>query len=462
MSWFDTALEDKLHERVAELMAQTGVPGVAVGVSYRGESVAFGYGVTSVEHPLPVSDETLFQIGSITKTFTGTLIMRLVEAGTLDLDAKVRAYLPGFRVADEEASREATVRHLLTHHGGWAGDFFHGTGAGDDAIERYVADMAELPQLAPIGTHWSYNNAGFGVAGRIIEVVTGKSYETVLREQVLTPLGLEHAFFDPGEVITHSFAVGHSVVEGEARVARPWAMDRAIYPVGGITCPVKDLLRYARFHLGDGRAEDGTRLLTPQSLSLMHSPQVTVWEKESWGLGWGIVDDIEGARQVRHGGGTQGQIALLVLVPEHGLAMAILTNAERGDLITDEVRRWVLKELLGLDAPRAKPIDAEEEELAQYAGHYRGYYADLDLGMLGGKLVGQVTYKRGFPNEDVPPPPAPPPMSVALCAKDRLLVLDGPVKDAVGDVIRTADGSIGWLRFGGRLRQREEAKAGLP
>jgi CubicO group peptidase (beta-lactamase class C family) len=456
MSTFDGTFEHRLHEEVTGLMARAGVPGVAVGILHRGESVAFGYGVTSVEHPLPVTDETLFQIGSITKTFTGTAIMQLVEEGVLDLDAKVRTYVPDFRVRDETASREITLRQLLTHEGGWAGDFFHGTGAGDDAIARYVADMAELPQVVPIGTHWSYNNAGFSVAGYAIERATGKRYETVLSEQVLVPLGLEHTFFDPGDVITHSFAVGHIVVEGKAQVARPWALERAIYPAGGITCHVKDLLRYARFHLGDGRAENGTRLLSLESLTMMHSPQVTLWEGESWGLSWGIVDEIEGARQVRHGGGTKGQLSLLVLVPEHDLAVVILTNADRGGLITDEVRRWALKELLGLEAPRAKPLDDAEEELAQYAGQYRGYFTDLDLGVLGGKLIGQVTYKRGFPNEDVPPPPAPPPMSVALCEKDRLLVLDGPAKDALGDVIRKPDGSLGWLRFSGRLHERED------
>jgi CubicO group peptidase (beta-lactamase class C family) len=456
MSTFGEALEHQLREQVAGLMTRTGVPGVAVGILHEGESVAFGCGVTSVEHPLPVSDETLFQIGSITKTFTGTAIMRLVEERVLDLDAKVRAYVPDFQVRDEEASREATVRQLLTHQGGWAGDFFHGTGAGDDAIARYVADMAELPQIAPLGTYWSYNNAGFSVAGYIIELATGKRYESVLQELVLAPLGLERTFFDPGDVITHSFAVGHIVVEEKAQVARPWALDRAIYPAGGITCHVKDLLRYARFHLGDGQAENGTRLLSPESLTMMRALQVAVREGEAWGLSWGIVDEIEGARQVRHGGGTKGQASLLVLVPEHDLAVAVLTNADRGGLIGDEVRRWVLKELLGLDAPRATAFDAEEEELAQYAGRYRGYYTDLDLGVLGGKLVGQVTYKRGFPNEDVPPPPAPPPMSVALCAKDRLLVLDGPAKDALGDAIRRPDGSIGWLRFSGRLHEREE------
>lgn len=458
MSTTDETFANRLEEVVTGLMARTGVPGVAVGILHKGESVAFGYGVTSVEHPLPVTDETLFQIGSITKTFTGTAIMRLVEEGKLDLDAKVRTYVPDFRVADEAASREATVRHLLTHEGGWAGDFFHSTGAGDDAVARYVADMAELPQLVPISTHWSYNNAGFSLAGYVIEVATGKSYETVLSEQVLAPLGLEHSFFGPGEVMTHRFAVGHNVREGNARVARPWPLERSTYPAGGITCHVKDLLRYARFHLGDGRAEDGARLLSPESLSKMQSPQVTLWEGEAWGLTWGIVDELEGARQVRHGGGTNGQISLLVLVPEHDLAVAVLTNADRGGLITDEVRRWVLKELLGLEAPRAEPIDAEEEELAQYAGRYRGYFTDLELGVLGGKLVGQITYKRSFPSEDVPPPPAPPPMSVALCEKDRLLVLDGPAKDTKGDAIRRPDGSIGWLRFSGRLHTREETE----
>ena len=458
MSRLDATLEHRLREQVSELMSRTGVPGVSIGILHRGDSLAFGCGVTSVEHPLPVSDETLFQIGSITKTFTGTAIMHLVEEGVLDLDATVQTYVPDFRVSDEAASRGATIRHLLTHEGGWAGDFFHGTGAGDDAIARYVADMADLPQLAPIGTHWSYNNAGFSVAGYVIEVTTGKRYEAALSERILAPLGLEHTFFDPGEVITHSFAVGHSVVEGKAQVARPWPLDRAIYPAGGITCHVKDLLRHARFHLKDGRAEGGARLLSPESLTMMQSPQVVVREGEAWGLSWGIVDDIEGARQVRHGGGTKGQISLLVMVPDHDLAVAILTNADRGGLITDEVRRWTLKELLGLEAPRAEPIDAEEEELAQYAGRYRGYYTDLDLGILGGKLVGQVTYKRGFPNEDVPPPPTPPPASVALCAEDRLLVLDGPAKDTLGDAIRRPDGSIGWLRFSGRLHERERAE----
>jgi CubicO group peptidase (beta-lactamase class C family) len=268
---------DHLCEFVAKVMEEKVVPGVAVGILHKGETATAGFGVTNVDHSLPVTDETLFQIGSITKTFTGTAIMRLVEMGKLDLDATVRTYVPDFRVSDDEASSQATIRHLLTHMGGWVGDFFDDTGAGDDALPRYVAKMAELEQLAPLGTVWSYNNAGFSLAGYVIETVTDKNYQAALKELVLEPLGLNHCYFEPGDVMTYRFAVGHNVSEEGAQVARPWPLPRSVYPAGGITCHVKELLRYARFHLGDGTTEDGTELLRPESLSQMHSPQVTVW-----------------------------------------------------------------------------------------------------------------------------------------------------------------------------------------
>ena len=435
-------------------MEARNIPGVAVGILHQGESTTGGFGVTHVDHPLPVTDETLFQIGSITKTFVGTAVMRLVEQGELDLDATVRTYVPGFQVADGEASARATLRHLLTHTGGWAGDFFHATGAGDGALARYVADMADLPQLAPLGSLWSYNNAGFSVAGRILELVTGQSFEAALRELILEPLGLQRAFFDAGDVLTHRFVVGHHLDQGSARVARPWPLERSSYPQGGIACSLKDLLRYACFHLGDGTADDGTRLLSADSLAAMQSPHVTLWEDETWGLSWSIVE-VDGTRLVSHGGGTNGQVTLLGLVPERGFACAILTNADRGGMLTQAVQRWILKEYLDVEVPKAEPIDTTEADLAQYAGRYESFFTDLELATLSGKLVGQVTYKRSFPNEEAPPPPAPRPMSVALCEVDRLLVLDGRFQDAKGDVIRREDGSIGWLRVSGRLHLRQ-------
>jgi CubicO group peptidase (beta-lactamase class C family) len=444
----------RLGEFVSQEMKKQEVPGVAVGILHEGETSIAGFGVTSVENPLPVTGETLFQIGSITKTFLSTAVLRLVAAEKLDLDAPLRTYLPDFRVADEEASVRATLRHCLTHTGGWAGDYFHSTGAGDDALARYVADMAGLPQVAPIGTLWSYNNAGFALAGHVIEQVTDQRFEAALKEWVLEPLGLERCFFEAGDVISRRFAVGHNVGDEGPAVARPWAMVRSTYPMGGIACDVAELLRYARFHLGGGQAADGSSLVSAEALREMHSPQVVRWGAESWGLGW-ATQQIGDTLQVSHGGGTKGQVTLLALIPEHGFALAVLTNADRGGFVTDSVRRWALKEILAIEDAKPQPIESPAETLAEYAGRYRGFFDDLELGLLGGKLVGQATYKRGFPSEDVPPAPAPPPMSVTRCEEDRLLVLDGPFKDALGDIVRKEDGSIGWLRFSGRLHVRE-------
>lgn len=445
---------DRLDELVPVLMQQKGIPGVVVGILHEGQARAAGFGVTNVDHPLPVTDGTLFQIGSITKTFTTTALLRLVERGRVGLGATVRTYLPEFSVADETVSSQTTVRHLLTHMGGWYGDFFHDTGPGEDALPKYVAAMADLVQVAPLGAIWSYNNSGFAVAGRIIEVVTGLCYEDALQELVLNPLGLQHTFFDPGDVMTFRFAVGHDEGEDGGQVARPWPLPRALYAVGGITCSVPDLLAYARFHLGDGSTGDGPRLLKPESMAMMQTPQAPIWKQETMGLGWRL-NVVDGVRRVSHGGGTKGQVCLLTLMPEHGLAVAVVTNADQGGSLTDEVTGWVLKQYLGLEVPKPEAIEATGEQLAAFAGLYRNPHWDLELGMLCGRLVGQMVQKRGFPSQDSPPPPPPPPATLALCEEDRLLVLDGSDKGDTADIVRRADGSIGWIRFGGRLGRRE-------
>src|SRR5215211_1860666 len=192
----------QLGEVVQGHMERLHVPGAAVGVIHAGREWTAGFGVTSVEHPLPVDADTLFQIGSITKTFTGTVAMMLVEQGKLDLDAPLRTYLPKLRLKDEEAAARVTMRHLLQHTGGWLGDYFDDTGPGEDALRRMVTRMAKLPQLTPLGEVWSYNNSGFYLAGRVIEVLTRQPYERVVKETIFDPLGMDHTFFFPGDVMT--------------------------------------------------------------------------------------------------------------------------------------------------------------------------------------------------------------------------------------------------------------------
>src|SRR6266545_6971399 len=218
---------DARFETVAALadakMREYGVPGVALGIVENGSVTIRGLGVTSVEDPLPITAHTVFPIASISKTFAATAMMRLIEQGKVDLRAPVRTYLPDFRVQDEAVSRDVTIWNLLTHTSGWEGQV-SGPDRGEDTLKNFVGTIGGLMQLAPPGAAWSYNNAGFSVAGRVIEVVTGKSINAAIREMVFQPLGLAHAGTSPGDFIASRFAVGHFNRGGDPpTLQRPFA-----------------------------------------------------------------------------------------------------------------------------------------------------------------------------------------------------------------------------------------------
>jgi len=442
-------------DKTVELKDRFGIPGVAVGVLRDGQRQVAGFGVTHVDNPLAVNEDTLFQIGSITKTFTGTVIMRLIEAGTLDLDTPLRTYLPDLRLQDEDVAARVTLRHLLTHTGGWVGDYFDDLGWGDDALTRMASHVAELPQLTPLGEIWSYNNAGFYLAGRLVEVVTGKPYEAVVQEMVLAPLGMQHSFFMPADVMTYRFVVGHHSTPDGPKVARPWPVGRAAHPAGGLVASVPDLFNYAQFHLQGGVAQDRTRLLSEASIGLMQTPQVpNDLRGGQMGLSW-FLRDIEGVRLVYHGGGTNGQVSLLTLVPAAKLAIVVLTNGSLGGMLTSEVTKFALSHYLGVTEPEDAPQSREESSLTPYLGRYVTSMNELEVSVRDGNLWVQVTPKGGFPTKDSPPPPAPPPVRAAIVGEDRIVALDPPFKDAQGEFLRAADGSIAWLRLGGRVAQRQ-------
>lgn len=436
------------------------VPGVAVGILHNGQRYTAGFGVTNVVHPLAVDSDTLFQIGSTTKTITATVAMRLVEAGKLELDTPIRRYLPELRLSDESMAEQVTLRHCFTHTGGWLGDYFDDTGDGDDALARYVAQMADLPQLTPLGEIWSYNNAGFGLAGRVIEAVTGQPYEDVARQLVLEPLGMEMSFFSAADSITHRCAVGHQVLDAEdpekarAEVARPWALARNANCVGGLISTVKDQLRYARFHLGDGLAESGERLLTPQSMARMQSELAEAGSgTKAVGVSW-LLNEIGGVKTVAHGGATKGQMSAFLFVPARNFAVTVLTNADRGRTLHGRVVKWALENIAGLTSPEPAHLTLSANALAEYAGHYSAALSDLDVAATDSGLILQVIPKGGFPKKDTPPGPTPPPAPAVFTAPDRLLITDGPSAGNRGEVLRGPAGEIVWLRLGGRVHKR--------
>jgi CubicO group peptidase (beta-lactamase class C family) len=445
-------------EEVIDEMNRLPIPGAVVGVWYEGQEQIAPLGLTNIEHPLPVTADTLFQIGSITKTYLATAVMRLVERGQLVLDQPVHIYLPDLKLADETAAAnswaDATMRHLLTHTGGWVGDYFNDFGLGDEALARMVDQVAGLAQLTPLGQVWSYNNAGFYLAGRVLEVVTGQTFEQAMQQLVLDPLGLTNSYFFAHDLITHRFAVGHKVVQGQPKVARPWAIGRAAHPAGGIVSSMKDLLAHGRFHLGDGTTIDGQRLLSSDTLRLMQTPLLPATGSDMTGLAWRVTD-VNGTRLIGHGGATNGQKALLRLVPDAQFAVAVLTNSDDGSILSQQIVNLATEQYLGLSLPAAAPLTLPAEQLAPYVGRYESAMTIYELAPADGELILHTTPKGGFPTPDAPPPEPPPPLRAALYDEDRLIVLEEPMKDARGEFLRDENGRITWLRLGGRLQARQ-------
>jgi CubicO group peptidase (beta-lactamase class C family) len=430
---------------VRTTMERLRIPGVAVAVRHGDEVEAAGFGVTSVEHPLEVDADTLFQIGSITKTYTATAALRLVEDGHLDLDAPVRTVLPELKLADEDAAARATMRHLLSHTGGWTGDYFDLVGPGDDALAEMVARLGRLEQLTPLGEVWSYNNAGFYIAGRVIEVVAGKPFEHALAELVLEPLGLEHSFFFAEDVLTHRFAVGH---DRTGAVARPWAIGRPAAPAGGLVASVHELLGYVRLVLGE------TDVLRPESVAALREPLAEVGGSmgDSVGLGWYLFER-DGLRFVSHGGSTNGQQALLVACPEERFAFAVLTNHADGSALSSQLREDLLARL-GIEPPEETRLELSPAELDPYLGAWESALTRVTIALEHGAPVLTMTPKGGFPTPDSPPGPAPPPTRIEFTAPDVIVATDEPLKGSRGEFLRGPDGEIAWLRISGRLHRR--------
>ena len=177
------------------------IPGVAVAVWADGTETYACHGVTSLEEPRPVDENTLYSLGSISKTYTATVMMRLVAQKKVDLDAPVRRYVPELVLRNEQWASEMTVLNLLNHTAGLDWRLIVDTGDGDDALARFVARLTELEQLAPPGTRTSYSQAGYNLAGRIIEKVTGLTFERAVETLVLEPLGLRDTLYAMDDIM---------------------------------------------------------------------------------------------------------------------------------------------------------------------------------------------------------------------------------------------------------------------
>lgn len=376
-----------LDERLPTLLRDHKVPGAAWAVLHRGEVADGAAGTLNLATGVDATADSVFQIGSVTKLWTSTLVMQLVDEGSVALDEPVRAYLPEFRVADEAATARITVRQLLNHTAGFEGDILTDTGTGDDCLEKYVATLHDVPRLFPPGERFSYNNAGYCVLGRLVEVLREQPYDECLRTHLIRPLGLTHTATGPYEAIMFRAAMGHiEPAPGAGLAPAPvWALARSNAPAGShLAMRARDLVAFARMHLEDGRAADGTRVLAEGTSARMRGREVRLPDLglmgTSWGLGFERFDTPAGAL-VGHDGNTIGQSAFLRMVPEAGLAVALLTNGGDTGALYREVVGHVLGELsdIGLPPLPAPPAEPARIDAARFVGTYSAQVYDLTV-----------------------------------------------------------------------------------
>ncbi len=359
-----------MEARLGELARETSVPGAVLGVWADGRATVTPYGVLSTRSGQPVVPDSVFQIGSITKTWTATMIAQLVAEGRASYDASVADLLPGTRLGLDDASGRITVRHLLTHSSGLDGDVFDDTGRGDDCVERYVALLADAGRTFEPGAAYSYCNSGYVVLGRIIEVLDGRSWDESLRERLVLPLDLRDTVTLPEDAILRSPAVGHHAPPHDVTPYDTWMLPRSLGPAGLITASAADLLTYTQLHLGG-------------DLSAMGEEQLPIPGHHQFsgiGLSW-RVGEWDGTRVLAHDGGTVGQSARLRVVPERGFAVCLLTNSTNGEALADRLLPDVFAAELGLTVPPSPEPDPDLRltGLDRHAGRYSRRGLDLDV-----------------------------------------------------------------------------------
>ncbi|GIH19326.1 serine hydrolase domain-containing protein [Rugosimonospora africana] len=457
-----------ISERAAAFCEATRVPGFVAGIYHSGEQAVIAHGVANVATGAPMREDTGFLFGSITKIMTTTLLLQQVERGILDLDAPVVDYLPEFRLATPGTAEKIRVRHLVTHTSGIDADLFFPDAAGRDALKTYVERLGkECGTLFEPGEYVSYSNGGMIVAGRLLEVVTGRPYHELIEHDVFAATGMAGACTSAERAILRSTAIGHFAdpVTGAARPTGMFMLPQTWGPAGSTPIgTIEDLLAFGRVHLGDGVAPSGTRVLSAESVALMRSVTYDLGTPNTSpvGLGW-LVRSLGGTTVLTMSGASPGGMAVLVVVPEHELVFAAYGNDPRALALHDELLFWLAGQFGEVQAPAYAP---ESIDLQPYGGTYRSNQLRIDVRVVDGGLEERVTYEPADDEQEriftgfVGGSFTAPPQRYVPVGKDLFAPAGVPLAGLPSHYLVSYHGGAAYRCAGGRMSRRESALPG--
>ena len=395
----------ELPATLKKALRRHNIPGASVALLRNGRINAAAAGLLNVETQVTTTTDSVFQIGSISKVFTTTLVMQLVDEGLVDLDAPLQHYLPDFQTLDAKASRSATIRQMLCHTSGIEGDLFVDSGRGSDCVAR-LQDMGRLlPQLFPPGERLSYCNFGFAMLGRMLEVITGENYDELLRTRIFQPLQMNHALSLPEDCVKYRCAIGHvphPKKPGQQVLSpMPWLSQGQKAAGATPSMSATDLLSFVAMHLRGGRSSDGQRVLSSSSVRAMQRQQHRLpagsrLGVSAWGLGW-YMDNWSGSKVFGHDGGTVGQYSFLRVLPKQQLAMVLLTNGGDAGGLYEELFNDVFAKLGRIQLPTLpEPMQRIPADLTGLCGRYENLTGTIEVSGSSDKLKVAVTPKPGL------------------------------------------------------------------
>lgn len=404
-------LIEGLTESLAELIGQHHVPGAVLAVAQGDRCQIVHSGMANLNSGLPVTADTLFQIGSITKLYTATLALQMVDKGLLALDQPVVEILPDFQLGDKEASRQITLAHLLSHTSGMDGDLFIDAGRGDDRFARFVTGMKDAPSVLPFtppaGAPFSYANAAFVVVARMIEQVSGMGWDKALRSFLIRGLGTKSFSTLPEQAMRYATAIGHLGTCAEDMVVTPVAFLSPANAAAGSypMASASDVVAFVRMHLALGVGPDGTRLLSEararemQRVRVACPPDLRVealglgFMKWSWGTdGWANNPDVWG-----HDGATIGQASWLRVHEPSGTIFVLLTNGGDGKGMVRKLLENVFPPLCNVSPPPVLQANPDcTPDLAALCGTYGKSSETLEVREVEGALEVAHVPSPGF------------------------------------------------------------------
>ena len=332
---------------VAQAAKDWRVPGLAI-VVVKDDSIAFikGYGVRELGKPDPVTVHTRFGNMSTTKAFTAMLVAMLADSARLSFDDPVQKYEPDVQFADPYVTREITVRDLLTHRVGFADpDYLWGPSGLDFATIKHRLRL--VPAQTSFRSRFQYNNVTYALAGDVAARAAGTTWQALLRSRIFGPLGMSESFADASELQAARIAdvsSPHGIVRDTVRVL-PAPVDGIdnIAPAGSVFTNVTDMGKWLRFLLDSGRVS-GRRLVSARNFAELFKPQqilqrpffpptasLTHPRFQAYGLGW-LLQDYRGEFVALHTGSIEGRSAIVGLIPDRRLGVAIFTNLDHSEL----------------------------------------------------------------------------------------------------------------------------------